>query len=98
MKNGRLHLLIVEDEAAHVEAIRRAFDQAGVKADIQSAGTLREYRDIIAAHPPDFVLVDLNLPDGRATDILTHPAAEAPAFRTDAGGIARRGMVVEKPD
>jgi hypothetical protein len=78
MKNGRLDLLIVEDEAAHVEAIRRAFDQAGTKADIHAAGTLREYRDIIAAHPPDFALVDLNLPDGRATEILTHPAAEAP--------------------
>jgi PAS domain S-box-containing protein len=73
-----LHLLIVEDEAAHIEAILRAFDQAGAKADIQFAGTLREYRDIIAVHPPDLALVDLKLPDGRATDILTHPAAEAP--------------------
>src|ERR1035437_3827073 len=78
MKNECLHLQIVEDEAAHVEAIRRAFDQAGAMADIQSAGTLREYRDIIAAHPPDLALVDLNLPDGRATEILTHPAADAP--------------------
>jgi two-component system cell cycle sensor histidine kinase/response regulator CckA len=78
MKNECLHLQIVEDEAAHVEALRRAFDQAGVKTDIHAAGTLREYRELIAAHPPDLALVDLNLPDGRATEILTHPAADAP--------------------
>ncbi len=78
MKNGPLHLLIVEDEAAHVEAIRRAFDQAGVKTGIQSAGTLREYRERIAAQSPDLVLMDLNMPDGRATENLTHPAADAP--------------------
>lgn len=73
-----LHLLIVEDEVAHVEAIRRAFDLAVTKPDIQAVGTLREYRERIAAQPPDFALVDLNLPDGRATALLTHPAADAP--------------------
>ena len=73
-----LRLLIVEDEAAHVEAIRRAFDQAATKADIQSAGTLREYRERIAAQPPDLALMDLNLPDGRASEVLTHPPADAP--------------------
>ena len=78
MKNGQLHLLILEDEAAHVEAIRRAFDRAAIKPDIQAVGTLREYRECIAASPPDLVLADLNLPDGRATEIFTHPAADAP--------------------
>lgn len=73
-----LHLVIVEDEAAHVEAIRRAFDHAATKPDIQAVGTLQEYRERIAAQPPDFALVDLNLPDGRATTLLTHPAADAP--------------------
>jgi PAS domain S-box-containing protein len=78
MKNGRLHLQILEDDAAHVEAIHRAFDRAGVKADIHTAGTLREYREMIVAHPPDFALVDLNLPDGRAPELLTHPPTDAP--------------------
>jgi PAS domain S-box-containing protein len=78
MNNGRLHLLIVEDEEAHVEAIRRAFDFAGDTADIQSVGTLRAYRQHITAQPPDFALVDLNLPDGRASEILEYPPANAP--------------------
>ena len=78
MNRTPLQLLIVEDEAAHVEAIRRAFDQASFKTDIQAVGTLREYRERIAAQPPDLALVDLNFPDGRATEVLTHPAVDAP--------------------
>ncbi|MEI6075104.1 MAG: response regulator, partial [Verrucomicrobiota bacterium] len=73
-----MHLLIVEDEAAHVEAIRRAFDLTATRPDLHVVGTLREYRERIAVQPPDLALVDLNLPDGRATEILTHPAAAAP--------------------
>ena len=78
MNPAPLHLLIVEDEPAHAEAIRRAFDQMATKADVRVAGTLREYREQVAAQPPDFVLADLNLPDGRATEILTHPPEAAP--------------------
>jgi PAS domain S-box-containing protein len=78
MTTEPLNLLIVEDNAAHVEAIQRAFDQAGVRADIHSVGTLREYRDYIAAHSPDFALVDLNLPDGHATEVLVHSPKDAP--------------------
>ena len=78
MNTERLHLLIVDDEDAHIEAIRRAFDAAGGKADIRAAGTLREYRELITAHPPDIALMDLNLPDGRAVDVLTHPPEDAP--------------------
>jgi PAS domain S-box-containing protein len=78
MNTKRLQLLIVEDEEAHIEAIRRAFDLAGAKADLHTAGTLREYRAQAAAHPPDLALIDLNLPDGRAVEVLTHPPADAP--------------------
>ncbi|MBI5818190.1 MAG: PAS domain S-box protein [Verrucomicrobia bacterium] len=78
MNDQPLHLLIVDDEEAHVEAVRRAFDAAGTNADIHVAGTLREYREQVAAHPPDIALVDLNLPDGRATEILTLPPEDAP--------------------
>jgi CheY-like chemotaxis protein len=37
------------------------------------AGTLREYRERVVAGAPDIALVDLNLPDGRAVEILTAP-------------------------
>ena len=67
MNTKRLQLLIVEDEEAHVEAIRRAFAGADANVEIGAVGTLREFREYVATHPPDLALIDLNLPDGRAT-------------------------------
>jgi len=73
-----LNLIIVEDNAAHVEAIRRAFEDEGVPVNIHAVGTLLEYRAYIAEHSPDIALVDLNLPDGRAVEILSNPPEDAP--------------------
>jgi PAS domain S-box-containing protein len=78
MNPDRLHLLIVEDEAAHIEAIRRAYEAAGTDAEIHSVGTLREFRACVQENPPDLALADLNLPDGRAVEVLTHPPEDAP--------------------
>ena len=71
-------ILLVEDEAAHVEAIRRAFEAADAEMEIQVAGSLREYRAAVAARPPDLALMDLNLPDGPAMEVLTLPPAASP--------------------
>lgn len=77
-----MKVLIVEDEAAHAEAVRRAFENAGLEADIQVAGTLREYRGMVETFSPDIVLMDLNLPDGRAAEVLVAPldAASVPVL------------------
>ncbi|MEI8342545.1 MAG: response regulator [Verrucomicrobiota bacterium] len=73
-----LHLLIVEDEAAHVEAIRRAFEEAGTDVQIRAVDTLREFRACVTEQPPNLTLADLNLPDGQALEILTNPPEDAP--------------------
>ncbi|MBU4461147.1 MAG: PAS domain S-box protein, partial [Verrucomicrobia bacterium] len=78
MSTQRPSLLIVEDEAAHVEAIRRAYEDAGVEVEIWSVETLREFRASIQERRPDLALIDLNLPDGRAVEALTHPPEDAP--------------------
>ncbi|MEI8064016.1 MAG: response regulator [Verrucomicrobiota bacterium] len=78
MTTARLQLLIVEDDAAHIEAIYRAFETADTAVEICAVSTLREYRASVAAQVPDLVVMDLNLPDGRATDVLTHPPEDAP--------------------
>ena len=77
MNTAPLRLLIAEDEAAHVEAIRRAFETAGAKVDLRAVANLREYRACIAEWTPDLALVDLNLPDGRGVEVLTHPPEDA---------------------
>ena len=78
MKTRILHLLIVEDEEAHVEAIRRAYEEAGVAVEIQSVGTLNEFRAYMRNGQPDLVLMDMNLPDGNAMELLTHQPGDAP--------------------
>src|SRR5690349_12830289 len=71
-------ILILEDEPAHALAIRRALEEAGTGAEIEVVGTLREYRLAVAAGLPDIALVDLNLPDGRAVEVLTSPPEAGP--------------------
>ena len=73
MGNARLRIVILEDEAAHAEAIRRAFEQSDLDSDISVAGTLKEYHELIGDRPPDMALLDLYLPDGRAVELLRSP-------------------------
>jgi len=84
-----LSLLIVEDEpllrrqlAAHVERL---------DADVTSAGTLDAARKFLADLPFDFVLLDVNLPDGRGTDLLKEKAFSSNTsviVMTADGGVA----------
>ncbi len=78
MEIARLRILIVEDEPAHAEAIRRALEMSGLAADTRVVGTLRDYREALAAQAPDIVLMDLNLPDGLAVETLTVPPEAGP--------------------
>lgn len=78
MSNAALRIVIVEDEPAHAEAIRRAFEEAGMGDDIAVAGTLKEFHESIASSPPDVALMDLNLPDGRAVEVLGLPPEDGP--------------------
>lgn len=73
-----LHILVAEDEDAHIKTIRRAFDDLDEKFVLHIVGSLREYRTYVADNPPDLAVVDLHLPDGRAVEVLTHPPENAP--------------------
>jgi len=71
MNASPLSLLLLEDEDAHAEAIRRAFAGPPQSIIIQRVSSLREYCEQAAARPPDIALIDLNLPDGNAMEALT---------------------------
>jgi DNA-binding NtrC family response regulator len=73
-----IRLLIVEDEAAHAAAILRAFEADGAGFQIEVVRTLLEFRRHRADHSPDLALVDLNLPDGRAVEVLSSPPEAGP--------------------
>ena len=68
-------ILIVEDESAHAEVICRALQASALNASIRLGASLHDYRLLVKAERPDIALLDLNLTDGRATEVLTAPAS-----------------------
>lgn len=73
-----LRILIVDDERAHVEAIRRSLLDAGTASTVCVAESLQEYHQAVAACQPSLVLLDYVLPDGRADSVLVTPAESGP--------------------
>lgn len=76
MEAQHLNIIIVEDEAAHAELVKRELTSNGKPATVTVAGSLYEYRARVAESVPDIVIMDLNLPDGRAVEVLTAPAED----------------------
>jgi len=64
-----LRALIVDDDPDIVQVLAEFVQREGF-GDVATAGTLKEARAQIAASPPDIVLVDVHLPDGRGLDLL----------------------------
>ena len=73
MSTTPIRILVVDDEPAHQQAIRRALEDAPTPYRVVLAESLSEYRQAVADDPPDLVILDRLLPDGRAESVLTHP-------------------------
>ena len=69
-------ILLVEDEDAHAELMRRAFAPHRNKYELTVARSLTEARDILKNSLPRLVISDLLLPDGRGTELLTQKEVE----------------------
>ena len=70
MNERALQILLVEDEEAHAELVCRAFESRADQIHLTVVDTIREARSHAAASPPDLMISDLVLPDGRGTDLL----------------------------
>ena len=71
-----MHILLVEDEAAHAELVRRAFEERSSQVRLVVATCLSEAWACLAAAPvpPDLIIADWRLPDGEGVALLTaHP-------------------------
>ena len=70
MNNNIVDLLLVEDDEAHAELIRRAFESQADRVRFRVAHTIREARTYIVSSTPDLIIADLRLPDGQGIDLL----------------------------
>ena len=64
------HILILDDDTAHQELCLRAFRDDPGRFRISVAGTLNEARQVIEQDPPDLIIADWILPEGKGLDIL----------------------------
>jgi PAS domain S-box-containing protein len=63
-------ILIIEDEEAHIELIRRAFKRSSQQYDITYCRTMAEAREAVARSRPDLIIADWLLPDGKGVEII----------------------------
>ena len=73
-----LNVLLVEDDPSHASAIQLALELADPGVRVQVVATLAAFRQAVAAAVPDIALVDFNLSDGNAIDVLTTPLDHRP--------------------
>lgn len=73
-----LDILLVEDEEAHVEAVRRSFQPLGRLFGLRIASDLRGAISLLRQRTPDLVIADWVLPDGKGTDLLSLHATGTP--------------------
>ncbi len=81
MTDDRVRILLVEDEKAHAELIRRSFRSADPPVSLTVVDTLRQAREYLDRSLPDLLITDLLLPDGRGTELLA-PDEDARTFPT----------------
>ena len=62
-----LRILVVDDEAQILKALRTSLQGAGYEVEVAATGA--EALSKAAARPPDGVILDLVLPDGSGTDV-----------------------------
>src|SRR6266699_2657576 len=83
-----LSILIVEDETLLRKQIAAHLNKLG--ADVTGADTAQAAKRFIGELDFDFVLLDVNLPDGRGTDLLktgVFPASTGVVVMTAEGGV-----------
>lgn len=78
MKKKPERILLIEDEEAHAELVRRSFEDSGGETQLVVARTLKDARKIIAEESPDVVFIDLILPDGNGMELLSEFDEDTP--------------------
>ena len=87
MAEKTVRILVVEDEEAHAELIRRAFQRGKEPVELAVARTLAEARACLAESTPDLLITDRRLSDGDGIELVPpHDEAEFPVVVMTAFG------------
>lgn len=72
MSDSAVHILLVEDEAAHAELVLRAFELYASNIQLGVARSLAEARSYLQRQPmaPALIIADWRLPDGEGLELL----------------------------
>ena len=86
MSNHRQRVLVVDDEPQFLRALQTNLRGAGY--DVQTATTAEEALSAAALQPPEAIILDLLLPDGRGTEVARELRrwTEAPIILVSAVG------------
>src|SRR5678815_5669144 len=68
VEHGPMSCLVIEDDERLRTAIAEALSSAGHA--VRVAGTVKDGRASLQDDPPDLLVLDVVLPDGRAVDLL----------------------------
>ena len=71
------YILVVDDDSIAAQLISRTVNNLGL--DIQVAGDGAEALELIKAHPPQLILMDLKMPGMDGFELLSHLRGHVPA-------------------
>lgn len=70
MAEQEFNILLVEDNPDHIDLIRRAFEYSDSTDLLSVRNSLADALEFINSNPPNLVITDLNLPDGKGTELI----------------------------
>lgn len=71
MNHDPIEILLLEDEPAHVALVKRAFESDGMPYRLEVCSNLAKARDYLEKSQPTVAIVDMALPDGKGTELLS---------------------------
>lgn len=65
-----VRILLVEDEEAHSELVKRSLENKGKNIDLTVVGSIKDALSYINENPPNLLITDWLLPDGEGRELL----------------------------
>src|SRR5262245_4730136 len=94
MMDETIQILLIEDDLAHAELIRRAFESRGNGARLTITHTLAGAREEIKQFEPTLIIADWRLPDGESSELLVdgHDSSNLPVIIMTSYGSERNAV------